>query len=120
MKRFLPLSRKSICLLVAIILILGACGGMQVKDPVKASLYTIKEEFMAVREYAVKQNLAGRLSSAQWEDYRALDNKFSALYGSTLLIYKVGVASDNVLVSRNLQQLQNLLLDIRQKFYPGL
>lgn len=118
MKRYLSPSRKLVLLLMGIIMVLGACAGMQVKDPVKASLYTVKEEFMAIREYVVKQNLAGKLSDAEWQEYKKLDNRFTALYGSTLLIYKVGT-DNGALVSGNVNKLRDLLLDARQKFYPG-
>lgn len=116
MKEHMSYRRKGIYAILVLVMVLGACAG----DPVKTSLYSVKEEFMAVMEYMVKQNLAGKVPFDQWQEYSKLDNKFTALYDSTLLIYKLKVGIDNgVLVSTNMNKLRDLLLEARQKFYPG-
>ena len=119
MDRPFPQSRKRLCFLVGIFLLLGAWGGcvtVPIKDPTKASLYIVKEEFMAVREYAVRQYIAKSLSEDQWQEYKKLDDKFFKTYSTALYLRKIG--TDNGAIGSNMNQLRDILLDARQKFYP--
>ena len=119
-----PQSRKGLCFLIGTFFILATFGGwgagcatVTIKDPAKASLYIVKEEFMAVREYVVREYVAKKISEEQWQEYKKLDDKFFKTYSTALYLRKIGI--DNVAIGQNMDALRNILLDARQKFYPG-
>ena len=101
---------------MGVVLIMGACATVTIKDPVKASLYIVKEEFMAVREYVVREYVAKKISEDQWQEYKRLDDKFFKTYSTALYLRKIG--TDNGAIGSNMNQLRDILLDARQRFYP--
>ena len=101
---------------MGVVLIMGACATVNIKDPAKASLYIVKEEFMAVREYVVREYVAKKISEEQWQEYKKLDDKFFKTYSTALYLRKIG--TDNGAIGSNIVQLRDILLDARQRFYP--
>lgn len=112
--------KRAVVVLVAFTLFAGmmACAGLQIKDPLKTALYTIKQEWLAVREYVVGEYLQGRMTDQQVQDFRQRDNEFTRLYELTLLLRNTG-ADNQVLLEGNLTKLRNLLLEARRRYYPG-
>lgn len=106
----------SLLLVLAIALAAGSCATLTVKDPTKTTLYAMKEEAVAVREYVIREYLEERLSPAQLVRYKALDDKFTQLYRLTLSLYLGG--SNPGGVTANTKTLQEILLEIRRTYYP--
>lgn len=113
--------RKILMAMVVFTLVAGmmACTGLQIKDPVRVGLFTIKSEWLSVREYVIKEYLDGRMTDQQVQDFRQKDNKFIQIYNLTLTLKNIGT-DNQVLLDNNLNQLRNLLLDARRKYYPNL
>ena len=111
--------RRVLAVLIAFTLMAGimACVGLQVKDPVKAGLYAIKQEWLSVREYVIKEYLDGRMSDQQVQDFRKKDNQFTQVYNLTLMLQNIGT-DNQVLLESNLNQLRSFLLEARRKYYP--
>lgn len=112
--------RRVLMVMVAFTLIAGvmACNGLLIKDPVKAGLFTIKSEWVSVREYVIKEYLDGRITDQQVQDFRQKDNQFTQIYNLTLMLQNIGTDNQTLLDS-NINSLKNLLLDARRKYYPG-
>ena len=106
-------------LLVAGVMILSAgcatLGGMK-QDPVRASLYAMKEEAVAIREYVITEHLAGRLGTEDLGKFKTLDDRFTGLYRLTLSLYLGGQAPGTV--DSNSKKLQEILLELRRTYYP--
>ncbi len=104
-------------LLVFFIGSIGGCAAFQTKDPVKAGLYSVKEEWLSIREYAIGENLQGRLSDAQLNEFKIKDSEFIKMYDLTVMLYlssTTGVDFDS-----NIKTLRNFLLDARRNYYKG-
>ena len=111
--------RRVLAVLVVFTFLAGmmACIGLQIKDPVKAGLYATKQEWLSVREYVIKEYLDGRMSDQQVQDFRQKDNQFTQIYNLTLMLKNIGT-DNQALFGDNLNQLRNMLLDVRRKYYP--
>jgi hypothetical protein len=87
---------------------------IQTKDPMRSSLYAIKSEWLAIREYVIIENLEGRITDVQLEKFRAIDYKFQSVYDLARDMY---LEKENI--NMHLQTLKNLLLQARREFYRG-
>jgi hypothetical protein len=76
----------------------------------------MKEEAVAVREYVITEHLAGRIDASPLTKYKALDDKFTALYRLTVSLYLGG--SNPAAVEANTKDLQEILLELRRSYYP--
>lgn len=114
-----PMFRRVLLAMVMVTLVMGmtACPGLQVKDPVKAGLFTLKSEWLSIREYVVKEYLEGRLTDQQVQDFRQKDNQFTQIYNLSLIIRNTGI-DNQALLDSNLNQLRDMLLDARRRYYP--
>lgn len=108
--------RKAIVILFLVALISG-CTTIDVKDPVKASLYTMKQEWTAIREYVMRENLLGRLSDEELNLFKVKDAEFSRTYGVALDLYLMDTQSPSLELT--LKTLRNLLIDARHKYMEG-
>jgi len=111
-------SRTIIAVLITLTLVSGlmACVSWPVKDPVKTGLYAIKTEWVSIREYVIKEYLDGRMTDQEVQDFRQKDNQFTQIYNLTLLLAQSGTDNE-ALLSDKLDQLKNLLLEMRRKYY---
>jgi hypothetical protein len=107
----------SLLLVLAIALAAGGCASVTIKDPTKLSLYSMKEEAVAVREYVINEYLAGRIDDVTVAKFKALDDKFTGLYRLTVSLYLGG--SNPGGVTANTKTLQEILLEIRRTYYPA-
>jgi osmotically-inducible protein OsmY len=105
-----------LCAVLALAVLAGGCAGFQVKDPARVGLYAMKEEAVAIREYVITEHLAGRVDAAALAKYKALDDKFTALYRITVSLYLGG--SNPAGVEANTKALQEILLELRRSYYP--
>lgn len=109
-----------VALLVLAALLVAGCAGPQVKgagqDPVRASLYAMKEEVVAIREYVIGENLAGRMDNTTVAEFKKLDDKFTGVYRITEKLYRSG--GNPAAIDMNKKQLQDFLLEMRRTYYP--
>lgn len=103
-------------LVLVVALVAGSCSTLTVKDPTRTSLYAMKEEAVAVREYVITEHLAGRIDAATLAKYQVLDDKFAGIYRVTIALYLGG--SNPGGVTANTKTLQEVLLEIRRTYYP--
>jgi hypothetical protein len=88
-----------------------------VKDPVRAGLYTMKQEWTAVREYVIRENLLGRLSEDELVMFQAKDKEFAGLYDVALNFYLSGTSGPGF--DSALRTLRNMIIDARHKYMEG-
>lgn len=109
-------------MLLALVLViaLAGCAGMQVKDPVKAGFYTVKEEWLAVREHVIREHEAGRLSDHEYNIFRVKDDQFSLAYNLAKDAYVTlsGGGNDLGIYNTQMKTLRDMLLEARRKYYP--
>jgi hypothetical protein len=112
--------RNAIVLFLLVALVAGcAAVSGQVKDPAKVALFTVNQEWVAVREYVIRGSYATppQFSDAQVADFKSMDDQFSLFYKLALAAYLSGTDNQAVF-NGDLTQLRNLLLDARRKYLP--
>lgn len=118
------MKRKYLFLSLALFALVAGCAsftGLTAKtDPAKAALYTVNQEWIAVREYVIRGSYATppQFSDAQVADFKSLDDKFSLYYRLALAVYLSGTDNQAVF-AKDLNQLRDILLDARRKFLPA-
>jgi hypothetical protein len=90
------------------------------QDPAKVALFTVNQEWIAVREYVIRGSYASppQFSDAQVADFRALDDKFSLYYKLALAVYLSGTDNQAVF-AQDLTRLRDILLEARRKYFPA-
>lgn len=109
--------RKFVPVVLLAVFLFSACSTIDIKDPVKTGLYAIKEEWVAIREYMVRENLLGRLSDEKLNEFKSKDFEFTRMYNLAESIRKVNPYSPEM--DKALQNLKWLLIEARQKYYKG-
>jgi hypothetical protein len=115
------MKRKTIALFLLVALVAGcAAVSGQVKDPAKVALYTVNQEWIAVREYVIRGSYATppQFSDAQVTDFKGLDDKFSLYYKLALAVYLSGTDNQAVF-AQDLNQLRDILLEARRRYLPA-
>lgn len=109
--------RKAVPIILLVVFLVSACSTINIKDPVKTGLYAIKEEWVAIREYMIRENLLGRVSNEKLDEFKAKDLEFTRMYNLAESIRKVDPYSADM--DKAIQDLKWLLIEARQKYYPG-
>lgn len=111
MKRY----SKLIPLFILLIFVSVACVGIQIKDPVRVGLYTIQEEWLAIREHVIRENLNGRLSNEALDSFKAKDDRFKRYYDLAVYLYLKG--DDLNKLDSAINTLRDMLLEARRTYY---
>lgn len=109
---------KIIPLLALLVFVSIACAGIQIKDPVKVGLYTIKESWIEIRSYVIKENLNGRLSNEALDNFKTKDNKFQQYYDLAVYLYLKDEQPDKL--DSAINTLRDMLLEARRTHYKEI
>jgi hypothetical protein len=106
--------RKIAVLGITLSVLIAGCATFNVRDPVGVGLYTIKSEWVAIREHVIIENHYGRLSDKDRDAFREEDEEFSLVYSLALKLR----GSGGPVFEENLRTMRRMLLDARRKYYP--
>lgn len=109
---------RLIPLFVILILVSVACAGIQIKDPVRVGLYTMKESWIEIRTYVIKENLNGRLSNEALDSFKTKDNKFQQYYDLAVYLYLKDEQPDKL--DSAINTLRDMLLEARRTYYKEI
>jgi uncharacterized protein YcfL len=106
--------RKYTAYIVIAAFLIG-CAGVAIKNPTRFGLYSLKSEWLAVREFVITEHEMGRITIVDLMEFKKQDDKFSEIYNVTYTLY----IYDNVVSDANIRTLRNMLLEARRKYRLG-
>lgn len=102
---------------LAVLAMLAGCASLFGNDPVKTTLLGYKNTLMGIREYMIRENIAGRVPDEKLAAYRVQDMRATTLYQSIVTMYTGQKTPD---IEAALRSLETMVLDLERQYYtPG-